>query len=222
MPETPQWLLSKNRTTEAEKSLYWLRGWVSSEIVRQEFNDMKRHSERSKSCYECIKQNLECTHPLPTLNEKFAELKRKSTLKPFFIVFAMFFLSQFTGILSMRPFFIQIFKAYDSPIQPDVLTTIMSMFDNFTIIVFMLLIPLMGKRRIFLFYLTLVLACTAIISWYGFTYLPAGYISFDQGNHEQHHLENRTLAYIPIICILVCTVRIGKVLILSFFFNLKT
>lgn len=102
IPETPQWLLSKNRTTEAEKSLRWLRGWVSSEAVAQEFHDLQRHSERSKSCNTCIKKDLKCTHPLPTMREKFAELKRKRTLKPFGIVISLFFLAQFSGILSMR------------------------------------------------------------------------------------------------------------------------
>lgn len=137
IPETPQWLLSKNRNEDAEKSLQWLRGWVSRETVAQEFHDLKRHSEVSKSCNMCIKQNQKCIHPLPTMVEKFAELKRKRTIKPFVIVISLFFLAQFSGMMSMRPFIVQIFKAYNSPIPPDNAAAIMSLLDNLANITFM-------------------------------------------------------------------------------------
>lgn len=102
VPETVQWYLSKNRTAEAEESLCWLRGWVTRDIVAQEFQDLQRHSERSKSCSTCIKQDIKCTHPLPTMREKFAELKRKQTLKPMFIITSLFLFAQYPGILSLK------------------------------------------------------------------------------------------------------------------------
>lgn len=203
IPETPQWLLSKNRVSDAEKSLRWLRGWVSSEAVAQEFHDLQRHSERSKSCNTCIKKDLKCTHPLPTMAEKFSELKRKRTLKPFGIVISLFFLAQFSGILSMRPFMLQIFKAYESPIPADKAAAIMSLLDNMANVTFMLLVRFTGKRKLYLFCLSGVLVCAATITWYGFTYLPANYISFDQVHHEPFHLENKNLGYIPMICLLM-------------------
>lgn len=97
VPETPQWLLSKDRINEAEKSLQWLRGWVPKEAIAHEFYELQRHSERSKSCKSCIKQHLQCIHPQPTLIEKLGELTRKRTLKPFFIILALFckYLEQF-------------------------------------------------------------------------------------------------------------------------------
>ncbi|XP_031636109.1 facilitated trehalose transporter Tret1-like [Contarinia nasturtii] len=203
IPETMQWLLSKNRTADAEKSLRWLRGWVSSEAVAQEFNDLKRHSELSKSCNACIKQNVKCSHPLPTMVEKFAELKRKRTLKPLFIVISLFFLAQFSGILSMRPFMVQIFKAYESPVKPDQAATIMSVLDNLANITFMLLVKLTGKRKLYLFCLCGVLACAGTITWYGYTYLPPGYVSFDQAHHKPFELENKDLGYIPMVCLML-------------------
>lgn len=138
IPDSPQWLLSKNRAKDAQKSLCWLRGWVPIETVAHEFYDLQRHSERSKSCNSCVQRNLQCSHPLPSLAEKFAELKRKRAIKPFAIVITLFFLSQFTGILCMRAFMVQVLKAYDCPIQLDQAASIMSYFDNFGNVVYML------------------------------------------------------------------------------------
>lgn len=114
--------MSKNRADDAQKSLQWLRGWVSKDIIAEEFNQLQRYTERSQSCNVCAKQKRECTHQeTPTLKSKFAELIRKRTLKPFGIVFFLFFLSQFTS-LGMRPYTVQIFEAYKTPIQADLAT----------------------------------------------------------------------------------------------------
>lgn len=116
------WLLSNNRGDDAEKSLQWLRGWVPKESIVTEFNQLQRYSERSKSCNVCVKQKQTCSHQQQvTLKGKLAELIRKRTLKPFGLVIFLFFLSQFTG-LATRPYIVQIFEAYKTPIQADTAT----------------------------------------------------------------------------------------------------
>lgn len=203
IPETAAWLLSRNRYVEAEKSLRWVRGWASSEAVAQEFNDMKRHSDRSKSCATCLKQDLKCNHPLPSLIEKCAELKRKATFQPLFIVLSMFVLATFASLSSMQPFYMQIFKAYNSPIAPDKVLAIMSVLKIAGTIFLLLLVRFTGKRRILLFCVAIIVVCIATLAWYGVTYLPTGYTSFNQINHDQFELENKTLTYIPICCLLL-------------------
>jgi SP family facilitated glucose transporter-like MFS transporter 8 len=44
MPETPIWLLSRGRYEDAEKALCWLRGWVTPDVVREEFNQLVIYS----------------------------------------------------------------------------------------------------------------------------------------------------------------------------------
>lgn len=84
----------------------------------------------------------------------------------------------------MRPFIMQIFKAYDSPIEPDRAAAIMSLLDNLANVVFMCLVRFTGKRRLYLSMLTGVFLCVLTIATYGFLVLPSGYISFDPTQYE--------------------------------------
>lgn len=151
MPETPLWLLSKNRTEDAQKSLQWLRGWVSPAAVEREFKNLQQYSERSSSCNPCIKQNVKCTHPAPTAMDKMKELMRKRTLKPFFLVMFIAMLSHFTGVTAMRPYMIQIFHAYGAPIDANLTTVIIGAIGLFGNIVLICFIRWTGKRNIYLF-----------------------------------------------------------------------
>lgn len=119
VPETPLWLLSKNRTEDALKSLQWLRGWVSPNGVKEEFQALQRYNIQSLSCPQCLKLEITCTHPPPTIPEKLRDLFRRRTLKPFIISLVLFAFAQFSGYPPMRPFLVLILKAYGVPINPN-------------------------------------------------------------------------------------------------------
>lgn len=222
VPETPHWLLSKKRTKHAEKSLRWLRGWTTKQAVAHEFHELQRHSERSNACYSCIKQDLHCSHPPPTIAEKYSELKRKQTIKPIVICCSLFFLYNFSGAITMRPFvkkytvhsfggksiheifsrqIAQIFKAYESPI-PTKMMMLLGVSDNLARVIFLCLVRFTGKRYFYLTTLFGIFISSFLISCYGFIYLPKGFVSFDLKN-QTFHLENPHLAYIPVVLIFI-------------------
>lgn len=201
MPETPQWLITKNRLPAAEKALTWLRGWTSKEDVAEEFQELQRYSQRSKSCRHCIEQNETCNHPLPTLKEKMFELTRMPTLKPLFLVTSLFVFAEFTGITGMHPYLAPIFKAYDIPIAPDLALTIIAIMMNFANLTNLCVIRFTGKRPLYLTMLFVLLLCCAIISGYGFFVLPKGYNSIDKS--QTFRPENEQLTYIPLVLIIM-------------------
>lgn len=49
MPESPHWLLSKNRPDDARKSLAWLRGWVPVERIEEEFKGIEHVLKKGPS-----------------------------------------------------------------------------------------------------------------------------------------------------------------------------
>lgn len=200
IPETPLWLLSRNRTVDAEEALCWLRGWAPKASIAEEFQALQRYSQHSKSCNSCIKTDQKCTHPLPTTWEKLKQLKRKKTLKPLAIVISLFIIAEFTGITGMHPFIAQIFNAYDSPFQPHHAMTIMSVVNNLANITFLCLIGFTGKRKLYLPMLAVVVLCSAITSAYGFIYLPIGYSS---NLSRKVSMQDKRLPYIPFICIIL-------------------
>lgn len=131
--------------------------------------------------------------------EKLKELKRKPTLKPFFIVMPLFTIAAFSG--SWYPFVVQIFKAYESPIAPDKAAAVLSFVNNIANIVFLCLIRFTGKRALYLTMLSMTLLSSLVICGYGFAVLPAGYNSFDQT--QTFSLGDKQLGYIPFIFVML-------------------
>lgn len=151
MPETPIWLLSKERIDDAMKSLQWLRGWVSPKAVEQEFAELQRYKETSTACIECERAAIKCDHPPPTLLDKIRDIFRQRTLKPFMIITIQFFIMQFCGIFAMRPFIVQILVVYGVPISANSITVILGVLGVVANVVLLVIVRPVGKRNIYLY-----------------------------------------------------------------------
>lgn len=180
IPETPFWLLARDRTADALKSLQWLRGWVSEKEVAKEFAEMQRYSKFSTKCTPCQKSETVCDHPAPGFKAHLKELGRNRTLKPMFIVTAFFAITQFCGMAGMRPYLVQIFQAYGAPIDASWATVIIGLCKFLANICCMLIVRFVGKRRISLYSIAGTAICCLSLGIYGSMYLPPGWSSFDK------------------------------------------
>lgn len=84
VPETPSWLVSKNRFNDALDSFTWLRG--NNAKAREEFNEM----------WEKHKQ-AENNRKFDETSKIMSAFKKPEFVKPFLIVLCCFFTMQFSG-----------------------------------------------------------------------------------------------------------------------------
>lgn len=154
VPETPLWLLSKKREEDALRSLQWLLGWVSPKAVENEFSELKRYSEKSIACMNCLNDDVKCPHPPAALCEKMKEITKKRTLRPFFVVLFCFAITQFTGFNPIRTYLVQLIKAYAIPINLNWATNIVGAIGFVSNLVCMSVIRVFGKRRLYFVSLT--------------------------------------------------------------------
>lgn len=124
IPESPLWLLSKQRELEAIQSLRWLRGWVSEKEIQTEFDAMKRYTDSSNSCDACKKSSQKCTHQIEiqTTWQAIKELGRKRSLKPYVIILIMCATTFFSGTHHLNVYMVQILNAYRAPMDPNLAT----------------------------------------------------------------------------------------------------
>lgn len=161
IPETPYWLLSKNRYDHALKSLQWLRGWVSEKTVKNEFEKMQRYKTISTRCEEC--QTSQCDH-----NKKIKFCQKLRTIKdtatrPMIIVLLVSFFVIFDGIKSIRPYYVQIFRVFGVPIDIYWSPVLMGLIESSAAITTIVLIPYVGKRRILLFAMISTACCCILL-----------------------------------------------------------
>lgn len=145
------------------------------------------------------KLNQETPDAMPSFFEKIAEFKRKRTLQPLFIVVCLFSILHCTGVWAMQPYTVQILTAYEIPMESDKATALLSFVNIFACFVFFFVIRFTGKRRLYLTTATGIFLSSLVISVFGFIYLPSGFNSFDQKSYP-FELENKYLAYIPLVC----------------------
>lgn len=150
VPETPSWLLSKGRVADAQKSLQWLRGWVSAQSVHKEFEDLQNYAIASNACAACAKQSIKCQHTKPSIFDKFKELKRRRNVRPIILMFLMQFFGIFNGSYVWDPYIVQVVNALGTPLKPSYATVMTSGMGVVGSLFLGLTVKKLGRRPIYL------------------------------------------------------------------------
>lgn len=126
----------KGRINDAEKSLCWLRGWVSPSYVSKEFND--------------IRQVM--VHPAGNdNNEKASRWKaftKRTFYGPFAVVILAFFLSSFGGTSTLQTFAVLIFTSMRAPMDKYTSTILLGVAELIGTAVCVTAIHFTGKRNL--------------------------------------------------------------------------
>lgn len=150
VPETPSWLLSKGRVADAQKSLQWLRGWVSAPTVHKEFDELQNYAIASNACAACAKQSIECKHAKPTILDKIKELKRRRNVRPIILMFLLQFFGIFNGSYVWDPYIVQVVNALGMPLKPSYATVMTSGMGVVGSLFLGLTVKKLGRRPIYL------------------------------------------------------------------------
>lgn len=139
IPESPLWLLFKNRNEEAKKSLAWLRGWSSLENIQDEFDDL------SLRVQESIPKDLDKSK---SVLDRFKFLGKKEVYWPLCLVAYAYFLSHYNGTTSFITYSILIFDALKAPINEYYAAVIMGTVQALGCGISVLVVHILGRRKL--------------------------------------------------------------------------
>ncbi|RVE46763.1 hypothetical protein evm_008547 [Chilo suppressalis] len=132
MPETPQYLLGKNRRRDAEKALRWLRGPDAD--LAGELEDMQKEVDNA-------------SRQRGGIGSMFTQ---RSTCMAFICSLGLMFFQQFSGINAVIFYTNQIFQSAGSDIPPGIATIIVGVVQTIATYISSLLIERAGRRILLL------------------------------------------------------------------------
>ena len=152
VPESPYWLAAKRRLPEAERSLCWLRGWVSSAQVQSEFLAV---------CQE-VRQ------PAEERKKVWRYFKRKTFYKPFFLIATAFFMCAFGGSNTLQTFAVVIFGKLEAPINDYTAAVFLGLAQLVGTLICVFAIHFTGKRKLNFFSICGIGLFFGLVAVYGY------------------------------------------------------
>lgn len=139
VPESPHWLILKNKVEEAKKSLMWLRGWQSSfDGVKKEFDELNKNLTMRESSAE-------------SQEKTWKSFTRRTFLLPYFICSLAFFIGHFSGMTTLQTYAVPIFAQLKAPIDKYFATMLLGIVELAGTAICVSLVKFVGKRKLTFF-----------------------------------------------------------------------
>ncbi len=148
MPESPTYLINKNREEEARKSFRFLRG---------------KAFDPTEEIQEIVKEREESSKSSLTLMQAFT---RKSSLKALFISFTVIIFQQTSGIFAVLSYTTKIFQSANTDLNIDLQTIIVGTAFTITTFLAILFVDKLGRRLLLLISGTGVTICHIALATY--------------------------------------------------------
>ncbi|CAK1554894.1 unnamed protein product [Leptosia nina] len=175
VPESPHWLISRKRYSDARKSLQWLRGWTTPQNVDAELRDIEALYNK--------KQEVEGMEE--TLLERLNHYTKRSFLIPFFIVGYAFFVGHFSGMTTLQTYAVSIFQMLEAPIDKYYATLILGVLQIIGSASCVMMVHYTGKRPLTFFSTAGAGLCCLLV---------AGYDGYIQQNRYSSDVSNTTVS----------------------------
>lgn len=144
VPESPTWLIRKQRFSEARQALQWLRGWVQEKSIKAEFDQLFNELITIPALENDVNsKGNSCGKTLHMFT-------KRSFLAPFLLVSYTFFTGHFSGKTSLQTYAVQIFHTLKAPINKYYATILLGVAELIATVSCVFLIHFTGKRPLVL------------------------------------------------------------------------
>nr|XP_018915815.1 PREDICTED: facilitated trehalose transporter Tret1-like isoform X1 [Bemisia tabaci] len=167
IPESPMWLMSKGRSEDALRSLQWLRGWTSAQMVHEEFQRIQFYSKNKTQKF------LKTDHSGDSRSGSggLSYFTTSTFLKPLIkccIIFAIF---DFGGMISFRSYLVKILQDLHSPVSSKWSSLWVALFGILGNVGCMLFIKKVKKKPMLRISLLCCILCLIFLTMFLFGYM---------------------------------------------------